>query len=131
LQEHAKSEPVLSGEDIRAAAIHAAHQGPQRRPSSGSVHGLHDEPSGIFGVVGSASSSLDLKPSDLPVDGGSNVRHKAEVHAQVHGLRKRTTEELLQHAQAEADKAAADKAAELRLHEEIEAARPRRLSSGR
>jgi hypothetical protein len=99
-------------EDIHAAAI--AGHGPVKK-GGGSGY-LHENPTGLSGHVVPPESGLDLLPTPLPA---SDSRHR-DVSAQVHGLKKRNSQEMVQHAQTEAARKAAQAAKDLELHKEIE-----------
>lgn len=110
--------PSPSAEDIRAQAIanaHAHHGG----PGGGSGY-LHGTIPGVSSVSADGTSALDHTKSALPTQSGDSLRHHADVQGQVHGLQKRSSQELVKEAAAELEKKKAERAKEIALHEEIE-----------
>lgn len=107
-----------SVEDVRAQAIADAHA---RRAGPGSNSGyLHGAIPGVSSVSGDGTSALDRTASALPAAHGDQMKHHADMQAQVHGLQKRGSEELLKEALAEQERKKVERAKELALHEEIE-----------
>lgn len=117
----AETEHKASLGEIHARAISEAHTRPAR-PSGGSGY-LHEGVPGVSAVSADGASALDTAPSALPAAGADQVRHHADLAAQMHGLAKRASEELVSETVEAGAHRQAAAAEERALHEQIEAAK--------